>query len=402
MIGSVSFKNIKKHRDLTLLFSRGVNIIFGMTDSGKTGSLLGLRWVLFNDRDGDSMLSHGTKSCKSTITKDDHTIIRSYGSNENAYYLDGDDADHKFENFRTDVPKQVKEIINMSDVNLQKRRDPPFMIGEKASENASRFSQMLDLQEIGTSIANVNRYVKEAKQDIEVCKVEIENLQSEIKKLDDVESAMLELEAITTSEKESAQVDADVTNLRRLLDVYTKQKEAVTAAEGIITALEEIKALSVEATAISTAVIEANKAVLMLNRYESASTTLSELGDIEVLSSELFAIFVSAKENAKETENTLKAKSMLTKYEDAKTVLEGLEGIVEGEDKLNLLYGEAVKIQKESASIVTLTSLYQTQESMEKVVDTLGKSLKTAEAKLKAKMPKICPVCGKPKGDCND
>ena len=46
MIHQVHFKNTQKHKDLTLNFIEGLNVITGSTDSGKTSLLRGLLFAL--------------------------------------------------------------------------------------------------------------------------------------------------------------------------------------------------------------------------------------------------------------------------------------------------------------------------------------------------------------------
>ena len=160
MLSKITLKNIQAHEDLTLEFGPGLNVIHGSTDSGKTAVLRGLLWAAMNDGNGDKLLknNNGAKECSVELTLDGHTIRRSWSKSANTYSMDG----VNYSAFRTSVPAAIAEVVNMDTINVQRRRDVPFMVYWKATENAQQFSQMLDIDEIDRSIVLSTRTCEKA------------------------------------------------------------------------------------------------------------------------------------------------------------------------------------------------------------------------------------------------
>jgi len=46
MINSLTIQNFQSHKNTTLEFDNGINIIIGQSDSGKTAIIRALNWVI--------------------------------------------------------------------------------------------------------------------------------------------------------------------------------------------------------------------------------------------------------------------------------------------------------------------------------------------------------------------
>jgi len=69
MIKTLSIQNYQSHKDSTLEFDPGVNVIVGSTDSGKTAIIRALRWLIWNRPNGDSFRSTWGGDTKVTESK---------------------------------------------------------------------------------------------------------------------------------------------------------------------------------------------------------------------------------------------------------------------------------------------------------------------------------------------
>ena len=198
MLTRMRIVNIQKHKDLELLLDK-INVIVGATDSGKTSILRALTWALTNDDAGENLINNqGAKSCCVEIDADGNTIKRSWSKGKNAYSLD----DKEFTTFRTSVPSPIADLLRLDTINIQRRRDLPFMVYFKASDCANQFSEMMDLSEIDNIITNSNKSVKVHADDVEQLKAKKAEIDKELAKyeqLDEAIEAVIEAGQASTS-----------------------------------------------------------------------------------------------------------------------------------------------------------------------------------------------------------
>lgn len=152
MIQSLQLSNFQSHASTTLAIHPGINAIVGQSDCGKTSLLRALRWLRDNRPSGDEFMSHwcwnGDKLIgrgEVTLVLDDgSTVTRARDAKFNGYLV----GDQKLAAVRMDVPVQVSEILNMSEVNDQGQLDPPFLLTDSPAEVARFFNRVLKLEEV--------------------------------------------------------------------------------------------------------------------------------------------------------------------------------------------------------------------------------------------------------------
>ena len=153
MIDSLKIKNIQSHKDSELKFSDGVNAIVGTSNNGKSAILRALIWVITNRPLGVDILcsdwaldkkGNQISPMEVEVEKNGHVLIRCKSKSKNQYLLD----DEELNAIGTDVPPEVKKFFSLSDTNIQKQQDKPFLVSESSSDVAKYFNSMMDLNVI--------------------------------------------------------------------------------------------------------------------------------------------------------------------------------------------------------------------------------------------------------------
>jgi len=93
MIQQLSIANFQSHKDTTLAFDPGLNVIVGPTDCGKTAVIRALRWLIWNRPMGEAFRSTWGGDTEVEITTDDErrwVIRRAKGSNNEYHKVDLD------------------------------------------------------------------------------------------------------------------------------------------------------------------------------------------------------------------------------------------------------------------------------------------------------------------------
>jgi DNA repair exonuclease SbcCD ATPase subunit len=186
MINRIELFNFQSHKESKLEFVPGINAIIGSSDSGKSSILRGMLWAIYNRPSGDVFVSHWARDkkgkqndgCSVTILKyaQGLTRLRTAGHNEyifhNEKHPDIKDEINVFEAIRTDVPEQVSDFFNLSEVNIQKQMDSPFLLSESSGEVARFFNRIIKLDEIDKALSLIDKKKRECDKKIKDLKTE--------------------------------------------------------------------------------------------------------------------------------------------------------------------------------------------------------------------------------------
>ena len=202
MIKSIELKNFQSHKDTRLDFHPGVNVIVGSSRSGKTAILRALNWNRYNKPAGLAFNSYWNRDKKkqpidafsSTVEFEDVSIDRNRSSEFNGYISE----DKRYEALGQGIPEDVEMLWNMSEVNIQKQFDTPFLISESAAEVARFFNKTIHLDKIDVVLSNAESKRRKLNSSIlENTKMK-ESLETEIAEMgwiDDVELMIAVAEA---------------------------------------------------------------------------------------------------------------------------------------------------------------------------------------------------------------
>lgn len=204
MIESLKIKNIQSHKDSQLVFSKGVNVIIGASNQGKSAILRALYWVRYNRPLGiDTLASHWVVNEKGALvepmsvvlTNDRGVVERRRTKDDNQYLVDGNTLNV----VKTDVPSQVEDILKLSDTNVQKQLDSPFLLSQTSGEVAKYFNSIVNLDVIDKVLTNAESKRRRTKSEIDLTKKSIDELEKKFEEytwIDEVEPLLNEYFAL--------------------------------------------------------------------------------------------------------------------------------------------------------------------------------------------------------------
>lgn len=201
MIESISIRNFETHVKTDIEFCKGVNVIVGESDEGKSGLVRAVKWNSLNRPVGDSYrndeLDPKKKEDKLKVTevgivyKGTGLVNRArdgFSGGVNHYQID---TEEPLRALRTDVPDEVREVTKMKEVNIQGQHpsEQYFLIGLKPGQVAKEFNKVAGLTVMDKAAADINKQVRTCNAEISVTKAEIESKETEIKDTEWVEDA---------------------------------------------------------------------------------------------------------------------------------------------------------------------------------------------------------------------
>ena len=268
MISSLSILNFLSHKETSLELSPGVNIIIGPTDSGKSAIVKALKWVITNRPMGDGMRSSWGGVTFVEIVVDGEVDIGRLKDEKGNRYTRGA---QEFNALKGEVPTEVAQALNLSDINLQTQFDSHFLLSNSSGEVAQYFNKVAHLDKIDAGLQNINKWTREIQKKIEYTQGALDGNQERLKNydvLDSIESRLISLE------------QKDVRRERLLVDRLSLIK-TLNNIEEIDQKLEEIEFLGELDTTVESVLALYNKKKKVEQDHLNLIKVLDDIQELE-------------------------------------------------------------------------------------------------------------------------
>lgn len=396
MVQNLKIQNFQSHENTEISFDKGVNVIVGSSDSGKSAIIRALRWATTCNPRGDAIRSFWGGDTKVSITTHEgHVIERIRTNGINRYILRKNNEEELiFDAFGNNVPKEIEEILNIEEaINFQHQIDPPFLISETAGSTASHFNRMANLEKIDLGLRNTKSMQNAVNSRIDLKIDERTKLREELKGF-----------------KYLNQAEKDLISLEEIKDIVGVKIEDKETLEELTTELNE---LNISLTEIQTFLKSEIGVAFLIQKAKKLDVLNAQFLKLQ----DLIGVIVNIKGRVQENVKILDAEDLLRAQIDFQKSLE-LKSIQR--NKLSLLWYDLNSIENELfhlqgidivlSEISTLMEKNNAFFAKEKKISLLGSIMKDInlckegldleqdilrknEAKLKNYLPNICPLC---------
>jgi len=345
MIKSLTLQNFQSHKQSSLEFDPGVNVIIGPSDSGKTAIIRALRWLVWNRPSGDAFRSTWGGDTDVLILIENCLLSRRKGKTDQ-YFLE----DTEFKAFGKEVPAEIIQALNLNEINLQQQLDSPFLLTSTPGEVAKHFNKIAHLDQIDEGNSKVQKWIREIEQDISSSNKQLIQFTEDLEKFEHLDKFEIDVEVLEGMESQMIQQ----INSKRVLDKLCVD-------------LNVVKGLIEEQGKIT----EAGPLVdSILDLYEERQVT-------EYRSEALDGVLFQVEEIEKELE---KESKIIGAEKEVNKLLSLFQDKTEERDNRSLLQKLIERI------------LYITEEQI-----TAENRSKRLQTEFNAVFPDVCPLCGKPK-----
>lgn len=341
MIKSIKIKNIQSHKETELNLHKGINCIIGSSNNGKSAILRAFYWVRYNRPLGiDSLCSHwainekGNQIDDMEVTVDNGNIItRRRTKSENQYIVNNKELNV----VKSDIPSEVEQAFRLSDTNIQKQLDEPFLLSNTNGEVAKYFNSIVRLDVIDKVLTKAETTRRKNKQEIETLEKIIKNQELKLSQYDWLE----------TSEK-----------------LITKYENVKSKNDKLL--LEQKKLYS--------SIIDFENLTKNKNKYNftKSKELIEEIEKLKLSISELKSK-IDSLQNTIDDFNSIKIYPSFEKEKKLMTKISNLDNIQELNSKIAIL-------QNSVSEVIACSN----------VIEWKKKEIND----LKDKLPEICPVCG--------
>lgn len=346
MLKKIVLENFQSHKHSELELDPGVNVIVGPSDSGKTAIIRALRWLVWNRPLGEAFIQHGSKYCKVEIEIERSKIVREKErkNGKNVYLLD----EICFNAVGTEPPEEVRNFLNLQEINISQQFDQPFLLSNSPGEVAQHFNKVARLDMIDIGMKRVSQWIRKIQQDIS-------NRESQIKKL---ETQLLEYDYLPS-------------------------------LEGRIQSLEQMQ---------NEVAVKVNQKDKIEELYESLSQVdeeITKLTKITIFEKKIDNILQNITEKKQKQENLISIKQLCQKLSDIEKQLLEQNNLVNLEKQINEILSK-IDLKKELENQKDkLQNLISNLSQTEQLLNKQTKTIKQLEETFYSSFPDdICPLCG--------
>lgn len=246
MFEQIHIQNFQSHRDTKLDFAPGVNIILGTSLNGKTAILRSMGLITYNRPLGAKYYSNFSPDKGTTLIDlkcSDIPVInlekvvnrKKDGTKElvsTTYKFDGDKT--------SGLSDKIKAALNISDLNIQRQFDQPFLILSSSGEFARTINRITKLEKVDEWVSEFKRRINKNKNDIELLESQTQEAETELKRYDGfelLEKEILNLQKINNelekSENDFVKIDSSLEKIESIDDDINKLKPALELEKDI-------------------------------------------------------------------------------------------------------------------------------------------------------------------------
>ena len=407
MIKSISIKNFESHEDTTIRFGDGMNLIVGLSNSGKSAIIRALACVV-NNRWDKSMVRTGYEFCRVKVETDKGWVECERGEKVNRWKcqeLNGEVQEYK--NVGSTVPELATKILGMGErergadikelPNFQFQLEKHYMLseidGKKATsnmiarmmDNAIGLGGMEDLiKAISTDLSKDRKWLSEKQQEINELKNHIQD-EAIFDKKSKLVQELVELgNSLQTSEGALAKASA-------LLSEYENCSEKLSQAQKSIGCLNACDLIEPEYLLLK----RNGQKLEQVKKCASIQSKFNEL--VKILGIDVEILCNTAQElskRAKAIELCGKAAALEEELKNNQSLISLDWPALSGQcDKVS---GNAVKLNSANEAIKKARELWKQHSNSEKELQLINSELSKCQDSFDALKKKlgVCPLCG--------
>ncbi len=280
--------NFQKHEHLLLNFTKGVNVIVGATDCGKSTIIRAIRWTGYPDQlRGEVVRKTGSKKTSVKITLDSGIIIeRIKTSTVNSYKLTIKGEEKEYNATGGTLPSDIQDIIKFIPIeidqdkiilNIANQIALPFLLDKSGIFRQKLFNKLTGNDRIDSAMQGLNRDIlqvgrdeKSVTQQIEELSISLSNIKTqretaeklsilftkkvnEIKVLNDKLTTLAELQvSLNKVNNQLFETKKSIGLIKSIpVDIIKKIKEQIIKLDNYLTIQKEIKKVNNELNTIN-------------------------------------------------------------------------------------------------------------------------------------------------------
>ena len=249
-IKQVKLINFQDHKETTVDFTEGVNLIVGSSDAGKSAILRAVNFVFQNDLRGNSFIRVGTTECSVTIVfSDGIEITRVKGTDVNNYILKDENEElHVFSKVASTVPEQIQKYLGNPPLDDKKRpiayadqMANLFLVDLNSSDLPRTLSELTGIQHLQTAAETLGKNARSYDRSIKERNDKIKKLNDDLVQYQYVDK---DYDSISTIQSELNNLSNTLENINKARNFIKRNNEISSEAKKINNLSSKYKSLA--------------------------------------------------------------------------------------------------------------------------------------------------------------
>jgi len=230
MLESIKIKNFQSHKDTEYDFTKGINVITGSSDSGKTSTLRAVELLDKNRPVGlpfRPRKPHETKEpTEVAATFDGVTATRIRSKSINQYTLST--IKDPFDVVGVNVPEEITQFLNLSDDTIQGQHDSYFLLQNVSpGEVAKKLNKVANLEIIDFVTKEVNSRITENTKAITATETTIKEIEKDLQKYEHLDKIEVLINTIIEQLQEQQKAEEDFERLTTIITTIQETEEDI-------------------------------------------------------------------------------------------------------------------------------------------------------------------------------
>ena len=289
-VNSIQIINFQKHANLSLNFNDDINVITGLTDTGKSGIFRALQWV-FNFSD-ISELDYRKEDTKQTSVKvylsNNFQVERIRSNSINRYILSKEGIeDITFDNFGKDTPEEIAVAFEIGTIdiehehlnlNFSSQDQLNFLLDSEYSDTikAKLFNKLTGNEILDSLFKQLNSDSRRFNRDISDTEELLNNQEEQLSECSSQYKIL---------KKKASSVKEKYNNIKKDLEIYEHLKNLneqlnnnTTANKTLQTQIETINIVSdKKLVELQNKASDLNKIIVLMNKLEETNAGLEKI-----------------------------------------------------------------------------------------------------------------------------
>lgn len=247
-ISKLTLTNFQKHSSLELVFTPGVNYLYGSSDAGKSCIRRAIGFLFFNDPKSDDIRKEGTKNTSVCAVLDSGIEVeRVKSSSVNRYVVRKDGVEQTYDSIGGKIPEDVAKILKVGliqvddkeslNLNIAEQIALPFLMDKPGSFRLKLFNILTGndvcdkiQQNLNKEVLSIGRDIKSESEFIEVNTPKLEEVTIQLtakqqvlgnlKRIkDEVAKKVETYKSLLKLQKDLQRISNDITQTKEALEV---------------------------------------------------------------------------------------------------------------------------------------------------------------------------------------
>ena len=314
MITKIELHNFQSHKNTVLEFDKGVNVICGETDNGKSAVIRAIRWVVENFPSGtETINSRWNKDFKEPMSvvlyTENGKIERIRSKTRNGYNIlkNGCDPVELDAIGKGNVPKEVTDFLNVSDVNFQFQLDQPYLLTKTPGQASQYLNEIVHLDSIDKIMSLADSDKRQLSSEQKVIESDIKKLEEEVKNYEWVDEADKLFSRVNKLYEITKNTSDKMDRLEQQMNQYERLEDSIINLSEHNELIDKIEKIDI---------FDTSSLIRSIENYENCEKVVRDLSEHNELVNEIDSIIL---------DNTEELKTSIEKYEELDRISGRLE-----------------------------------------------------------------------------